>query len=108
MLTSRQIRFLRSLAHHRHPVVRIGRNGLSEAVIAELEVALSAHELVKIQLAGADRGDRDERVRCLCESTGAQPVQRIGHTATLFRRNGDKPVIDLPEPAATPDAGPHS
>jgi len=96
MLTSRQIRFLRARAHHCHPLVRIGQNGLTAAVVDELDRALTAHELVKIRVAGADRAARDAWIGEMCTQTGAETVQRIGHTATLFRRNPDKPVIDLP------------
>ena len=96
MLTARQIRFLRARAHHCHPVVRIGQNGLTEAVIRELDSALVAHELVKIRIAGADAQSRAQWLETLCTRTGAETVQRIGHTATLFRRNPDKPVITLP------------
>jgi len=96
MLTTRQIRFLRARAHHCHPLVRIGQNGLTDAVIEELDATLSAHELVKIRIAGADRASRDAWLETLCARTGAQTVQRIGHTASLFRRNPDKPRITLP------------
>lgn len=96
MLTRSQIRFLRSRAHHCNPLVRIGQNGLTDAVVAELDAALRAHELVKIRMAGTDRASRDAWLAALCERTGAEPVQRIGHTASVFRRNPDKPRITLP------------
>jgi RNA-binding protein len=96
MLSSRQIRFLRARAHHCHPLVRIGQNGLTDAVVDELDRALTAHELVKIRVAGADRDARAAWIGEMCARTDAQSVQRIGHTATLFRRNPDKPVIELP------------
>lgn len=96
MLTRRQVRFLRTRAHHCHPLVRIGQNGLTEAVVDELDTTLNAHELVKIRIAGADRSQRDAWLATLCERTGAETVQRIGHTASLFRRNPEQPKIDLP------------
>lgn len=97
MLTSSQIRFLRARAHRCHPVVRLGQKGLTDAVVGELERALKAHELVKVRLASADRERRAAWIASLREHTGAELVQAIGHTVSLFRRNPDHPRIDLPE-----------
>lgn len=78
-------------------MVRVGQRGLTDAVVAELEHALEAHELVKIRLAGADRATRTAWVAELCARTGAQAVQQIGATASLFRRNPERPRITLPD-----------
>lgn len=94
-LTDAQRRHLRSLAHPRKPVVTIGRNGLTDAVVAELEQALTHHELVKIKVNIGDREARNGAVQELCERTGAELVQRVGYIATLFRRNPDAPKITL-------------
>ncbi|MDZ7749587.1 MAG: YhbY family RNA-binding protein [Halofilum sp. (in: g-proteobacteria)] len=96
MLTRSQVAYLRAQAHGHKPVVRVGQRGLTEAVVAELERALADHELVKIRLAGADRATRAAWVAQLCERTGAEAVQQIGATASLFRRNADDPRITLP------------
>ncbi len=94
-LTDTQRRHLRNLAHPRKPIVTIGRNGLTDAVLAELEQALTHHELVKIKVNIGDRDARNGTVQELCERTHAELVQRIGHVATLFRRNPDEPKITL-------------
>ncbi|MGM0552461.1 MAG: ribosome assembly RNA-binding protein YhbY [Pseudomonadota bacterium] len=94
-LTDAQRRHLRNLAHPRKPVVTIGRNGLTDAVLAELEQALAHHELVKIKVNIGDRDLRNGTVQELCDHTRSQLVQRIGHVATLFRRNPDEPKISL-------------
>lgn len=78
-------------------MVRVGQRGLTDAVVEELERALDAHELVKIRLAGGDRTTRADWVAELCARTGAQAVQQIGATASLFRRNPERPRITLPE-----------
>lgn len=96
MLSKNQIKHLRKLAHNLNPVVMVGQHGLSEALFNELEIALAHHELVKVKLAAGDREDRVEMIRQLCETSGAETVQSIGKTVTLFRRNRKKPVIDLP------------
>lgn len=96
MLRRSQVAYLRARAHGRKPIVRLGQRGLTDAVVRELERALDDHELVKIRLA-ADRETRRTLVADLCERTGAQTVQQLGATATLFRRNRDKPRLTLSE-----------
>lgn len=93
MLSRSQVAYLRAQAHGCKPIVRVGQRGVTEAVVAELERALRDHELVKIRLAGADRASW---VTELCERTGAERVQQIGATASLFRRNAERPRLTLP------------
>ena len=89
------LRYLRSLAHALKPVVRLGQHGLTDAVTNELDGALSHHELVKVKLSVSDKEARIEQMEALCSRVSAQCIQQIGHTATLFRPNVKKPVIDL-------------
>lgn len=95
VLDKATIRYLRSLAHALKPVVRLGQHGMTEAVVRELDGALSHHELVKVKLSESGKEARLAQVEKLCKATDATPVQQIGHTATLFRRNERKPVIEL-------------
>lgn len=97
MLSRWQTAYLRAQAHGRKPVVRVGQGGPTDAVVAELEHTFEAHELVKIRLAGGDRTTRAAWITELCERTGTQTVQQIGATASLFRRNPERPRITLPE-----------
>nr|WP_296748814.1 ribosome assembly RNA-binding protein YhbY [Thioalkalivibrio sp.] len=94
-LTEPQRKLLRSLAHPRKPIVTIGRNGLTDGVLAELDQALEHHELVKVKIKIGDRENRNAMVTAICERTGAALIQRIGFVATVFRRNAEKPVISL-------------
>ncbi len=89
------VKYLRSLAHALKPVVRLGQHGLTDAVTRELDGALSHHELVKVKLSETGKDALQEQLDKLCESVNAVSVQQIGHTATLFRRNQKKPVIEL-------------
>lgn len=91
-----QKRFLRSQAHHLKPVVLMGQHGLTENVIAEIGNALDAHELIKVRVAGGDRGARDAAIGQITRETGAELIQSIGHVAVLFRRNEKKPRLTLP------------
>ncbi|MFN4263596.1 MAG: ribosome assembly RNA-binding protein YhbY [Thioalkalivibrionaceae bacterium] len=94
-LLPNQVRFLRGLAHHRRPIVSVGRQGLRESVIEELDRALDQHELVKVKVAIGDRQVRHSTIAELCQQTQAECLQTIGMTAVLFRRNPKNPVIDL-------------
>lgn len=95
-LSNVQQRHLRSQAHHLKPVVLIGQHGLKESVFDEIDIALGAHELIKVRLAAGDREARSEMIGQIVERSGADLVQTIGHIAVLFRRNPDKPKIVLP------------
>jgi len=94
-MDKKTLRYLRSLAHELKPVVRLGQNGLTEAVSKELDGALEHHELVKVKLGVSEKQAREEQLQALCSSVNAICVQQIGFTATLFRRNMKKPVIEL-------------
>ena len=90
-------RELMRLAHTLKPVVLLGAAGLTEPVLAEIELALGHHELIKVRVNGGDRGTRDAQVRTIVEETGALLVQRIGNIAVLYRANPKlKDPIRLP------------
>lgn len=80
---------LRAEAHALKPVVLIGQAGYTAAVLAEIELALDSHELIKIKI----RADRDERKRIsdnICADTGAELIQTIGQIAVIYRLNPEK------------------
>jgi RNA-binding protein len=95
-LSDSQKKFLRGLAHPRKPVVIVAGNGLNDNVMAEIDGALDAHELIKVRVRVGDRDERDALVAEIVSRTGATPVQRIGHVLTLYRRNRREPRIELP------------
>lgn len=96
-LTNPQKRHLKALAHARKPFVIIGDNGVTPAVLHEILMALDHHQLVKIRVNAADRAARDAMIEEFCATSGAILVQRVGHIATLFRRNPEAPRIEWPE-----------
>jgi len=75
---------LKGLAHKLDPVVIVAGDGLSAAVIAEIDRSLKSHELIKVRV-NADRGEREAMLEEICAKTGAQPVQHIGKVLVLFR-----------------------
>ena len=96
-LSRPQIKYLVSLAHSLKPVIMVGQHGITDNILKELDIALNHHELVKIKIAGEDRDSKNEIVKQLCETSNADKVQAIGKTLTLFRRNTEKPKIELPK-----------
>ncbi|MBT8447079.1 MAG: ribosome assembly RNA-binding protein YhbY [Gammaproteobacteria bacterium] len=78
-------RALRARAHRLRPVVMIGQRGLTEAVMAELNIALEAHELIKISVRLGTREAGLQAVDTICRDLDAACVSRIGRTAVLFR-----------------------
>ena len=95
-LTNAQIRFLRGQAHDLKAMLQVGGKGITEALVAEVELALEHHELIKVKVAGEDREARDAMITSLTERADAALVQRIGHTAVLYRPSRDKRQIVLP------------
>lgn len=94
-LTARQIRHLRGLCHHLHPVVTVAARGLDTNVLAEIDAALRHHELIKVRMR-SDRAQRRTWVAEIARRCRAETVQTIGQVACYFRRNPEKPVIALP------------
>jgi len=77
---------LKGRAHELEPVVVVGGDGLSAAVISEIDRSLKSHELIKVRV-NADRSGRDAMLKEICAKTGAQPVQHIGKILVLYREN---------------------
>ncbi len=78
---------LKAIAHHLNPIVTIGNLGLSTSVIAELNRAISDHELIKVRLNIVDRKLRVEFVNEVSQLLDAKIVQQIGKIVVLYRPN---------------------
>ena len=96
VLTSAQSRFLRGQAHDLKAMLQVGGKGITDALVAEVDLALEHHELVKVKVGGEDRDARDAMIANLATRVGAALVQRIGHTAVLYRPSRDHRQIVLP------------
>lgn len=94
-LTTKQLQYLKSLAHHLKPIVLLGNNGLTEGVIAEIDQALEHHELIKVKIAGANRETKQLIIDAICRETSATKVQLIGHILIIYRQ-AKEPTIKLP------------
>lgn len=95
-LNERQKKHLRGLGHALHPLVGVGQHGLTDGVVAELDRALTDHELVKVRVRAADRAGRDEALTSLAERTKSALVARVGHVGLYFRPRSRASKIVLP------------
>ncbi|MDF2939954.1 MAG: RNA-binding protein [Gammaproteobacteria bacterium] len=89
MLSKDKKRQLVVQSHALKPVVMIGNKGLTDNVLAEMNIALDHHELIKIKIA-ADRDDRELIVQEIIEKTGAELIQSIGQVASLYRKKREE------------------
>jgi len=91
-LNKKQIQHLKGLAHSLKPIVLLGSNGLTEAVIAEIDYALNHHELIKVKIPTDDREVKGLIVEAICRETGATKVQVIGKTLVIYRQSDEKKI----------------
>jgi len=94
-ISTKQNQHLRRLAHHLNPVVIIGNAGLTDAVMEEIKLAITFHELVKIKLNGQDKDARNLMINDIITKCHAHHVQSIGHVA-VFYKPGDEKKITFP------------
>ena len=95
-VNDKQKRYLRGLAHTLKPVVMIGNKGLTDTVIAEIDNALSHHELIKVRVSGQEKADRIKMLDEIAAKTNADIIQVIGHIGGLYRP-AKEPSIQLPK-----------
>jgi RNA-binding protein len=87
-LSGKQLRKLKSLAHHLKPIVFIGKLGVTDSLVEALDQALAAHELVKVKFIGF-KDEKKALIEVVSERTGAAPVALVGNIATLYRQCDD-------------------
>jgi RNA-binding protein len=86
-LTSKERAALRGEAHHLNALVHVGHDGLTEAIRQSLDDALRTRELVKVSFNKTAEVNLKKDAGAIAESVGAEVVQVIGRTMTLFREN---------------------
>ncbi|MCD4820346.1 MAG: YhbY family RNA-binding protein [Candidatus Cloacimonetes bacterium] len=87
ILNSKKIAALKSKAVHLKTTVQIGNNGITEPVIASIEEALNANQLVKISYNSPIKKDRIEASKILIEKTDSSLVQILGKIIVLYRES---------------------
>jgi RNA-binding protein len=96
VLTGKQKRYLRSLAHHLDPIFQVGKGGVNEHIIRHIEEAIEKRELIKVSVLNNNDDDRDEIGEELAAGAGAELVQVIGRTIVLYKESRDYKTIELP------------
>jgi len=96
LLSAAQRKALRAKAHDLDPIVRIGDAGLSDAVVRETDLALTAHGLIKVRVFGDDREAREIIGATLCERLGCGLVQSIGKLLVLWREQPESALKKTP------------
>ncbi|MGW8957021.1 ribosome assembly RNA-binding protein YhbY [Paenibacillus sp. NPDC055715] len=96
MLTGKQKRYLRSMAHHLDPVFQVGKNGTNEHLMRHINDAIEKRELMKVQILNNCLDDKHEIAEELAAETGSELVQLIGSTIILYKESRDNKQIELP------------
>ena len=96
MLTSKQKRFLKSEAHHLKPIFQVGKGGVNENLIKQVDEALEVRELIKVSILQNCEEDKDDVAETVSKGTDAELVQVIGKTIVLYKESLNKKKIELP------------
>lgn len=97
MLTGKQTRYLRSMAHHITPIFQVGKGGVNDHLVRHIEEALEVRELIKVTVLNNSGADRNEVGKQLAEQAHAELVQVIGKIVVLYKESRDHKKIVLPE-----------
>ncbi len=89
-LTNVQKKFLRKLGHELNPVIYIGKDGLTDTVVAAIDEALQFHELIKVKIINTDKISKHEAAELIPAQTGSRLVQLVGKTLLIYRQNKKK------------------
>ena len=95
MITTKQRAYLRKLAQTLDPIFQVGKNGVTDTLIQDLENALEARELIKITLLNTIPYDKETISREIEEKTASQIVQIVGNKLTLYKQSTKNPKIEL-------------
>ena len=91
-LNNKQIQYLKGVAHPLKPIVLLGNNGLTEAVVAEIDYALGHHELIKVKIPTDNKENKTLIVEAICRETKATKIQVIGKTLIIYRQSEEKKI----------------
>ncbi|MFL5309173.1 MAG: ribosome assembly RNA-binding protein YhbY [Myxococcales bacterium] len=95
-LTGKQRRHLRALGHHLSPVLHIGHEGLTDALVTQANAQLAAHELIKVKVTESSPLTRHEAAEQLASATDSELAQVLGRTFLLYKPHATHPQISLP------------
>lgn len=96
MITSKQRSYLRSIGHDMQPIFQIGKGGIEESMLKQIDEALEARELLKIKVLNNSGLEAREASDIICEELNCEGIQAIGSKIVIYRKSVKKPKIELP------------
>lgn len=96
MITTKQRAYLRGLAQNLSPIFQIGKNGINDNQVLQINDALEAREIIKITLLDSTPDNKHSIANELAERTNSDVVQVIGKKITLYKKSSKAPKIELP------------
>lgn len=96
MLRGKERAYLKGLAQNIDPLIQLGKDGINEGFLKQIDKLLEDHELVKIKVLQNAPVEVDEIVDEVLEKTGAEFVQKIGKKLTIYRESKENKKIELP------------
>lgn len=96
MLTGKQRAYLRGLANDIQPIFQVGKNGVEETFLKQVDEALEKRELIKIKILENSGLKTRETSDYICSKVNAEGVQAIGSKMVLYRKAKKNPKIELP------------
>jgi len=99
VLSGKQRRHLRALAHDLRPIVQVGKDGVDDGLVAAVDQALLDHELIKVKVGEHAGMDRHEVAELIAAKAKAEIAQVLGNTLILYRAHPEDPQIELPRAA---------
>ena len=96
MLTGKQKRYLRSLAHNIDPIFQIGKAGINDNMISQIDETLENRELIKIHILQNNFDDKNDLAQTLSQATNSEVVQVIGSMIVIYRESQENNEIALP------------
>lgn len=96
MITSKQRSYLRSLANTMEPIFQLGKGGIEESFLKQIEDALEARELIKVHVLNNSGLEPREASDYICRELSCEGIQTIGSKIVIYKRSQKKPKIELP------------
>lgn len=96
MITSKQRAYLRGIGHVQNAIFQVGKGGINDNLIKQVDDALEAREIIKITV--LETALTSARAVCseICGAVGAEPVQCIGNKLVIYRESKENKKIELP------------
>lgn len=95
MINSKQRAYLKSLSHDTKPLIQVGKSGVTEGLISQIDASLESHELIKITFLQNSPVEAREVADEIIEATGAEFVNLIGKKLTIYRESKENKKIEL-------------